>query len=430
MKLAVLGMLLLAGCTASVPRPDEAELLLDHPEQFVVITLRSGAATPTMRAGSSPREYGTALQYAVAPPTRAAVHEIAADYHLQAVKQWPIAQLGVHCIVYRLAAKQSLSEMLKRLSADSRIETAQPLNAFATLANGYNDPYAALQSSLPTMGVPQAHAWSRGKGVSIAVVDTAADVTHADLVGRNIAVQDFTGAKGSAAAHGTAVTGIIAATSNNRLGIVGVAPEAQVHSLAACWPDVKDVARASCNSFTLARAIARAIELKVDIVNLSLGGPSDPLLRRLVEYGLAHGMIFVGALPPDRQAIGFPCDIAGVLSVDTVGHRPIGSALFAPGTDVLTLLPQDRYDFLSGSSLAAANVSGSIALLLSQHRSSAEQIHTALAGTAHDGGSINVCAALVGEQDAAKCGQPIASSADAAPSYVDRASVLKAKSPH
>src|SRR5690606_34027598 len=139
-------------------------------------------------------------------------------------------------------------------------------------------------------------------------------------------------------------------------------------SLAACWSRDEGEVRATCNSFTLAKSLAAAIELQADVVNLSLGGPSDALLRRLVEYGLKRGMIFVGALP-DEGSVGFPCDIPGVLAADVAGRSPNGrGALLAPGTDVLTLLPHDRYDFLSGSSLAAANVTGSIALLLSEHR--------------------------------------------------------------
>lgn len=405
----------LAACTANVRDGGGAALVDSDPSQFVVITLRNAGAPAPARAGSSPRDYGMPLQYGVAATARVAVDQIASEHHLQAVAQWPIAQLGVHCIVYRLQAEQTQAEVLARLRADPRVESAQPLNAFATNASTYNDPYASLQRSLPAMGVLDAHALVRGRGVTVAVIDTPADVTHVDLASRAIVVRDFTGAHDAGAAHGTAVTGIIAATTNNLLGIVGVAPEARVVSLGACWSHSDAEMRATCNSFTLARALAAAIDLKADIVNLSLGGPSDPLLQRLVEYGLRRGMIFVGALPT-TQPVGFPCDIAGVVAVDAVGHAPGNrAALFAPGTDVLTLQPHDRYDFLSGSSLAAANVSGSIALLLSQHRRwNAEQVRNVLAHTSVAGASINVCAALVGTAAGATCTSATASPADMA----------------
>lgn len=390
---ALLALLTLAACVNFTRDSADDELIRSHPERFVVITLQNTEAMPSARAGSSPRDYGSPMQYAVAPRTRSTARELAAQYKLKPVREWPITQLRVHCIVYEISAGESQSDLLRRLQADSRVESAQPLHSFDTLSAGYNDPYAGLQRNLMTMGVPQAHAWSKGKGVTIAVIDTAIDSKHPDLVGSHVSTRNYTGQREHAAAHGTAVIGIIAATGGNQVGIVGIAPDAQVHALAACWPDMANPARAVCDSFTLAVALANAIELKANIVNLSLGGPSDPLLRRLVETGLARNMIFVAALPTEGAATGFPSEIPGVVVVDSVGHKHTArDVLLAPGTDVLTLVPQNGYDFVSGSSMAAANVSGGIALLLSQHMK-ANEIHEALAQTSQ-GDSINICAAM------------------------------------
>lgn len=402
---ALLALLTLAGCMQLTRDADDEELIRTHPERFVVITLHNTDTAPAPRAGSSPRDYGSALHYAIAPRTRATARELAAHYKLKPVREWPITQLRVHCIVYQIGEGESQSDLLRRLRSDARVESAQPLHSFETLSGAYNDPYAGLQRNLAAMGVPQAHAWSRGKGVSIAVIDTAVDVEHPDLAGSHITVRHFTGQRERAAAHGTAVAGIIAATGGNELGIVGIAPEARVHSLAACWSDTANPARAICDSFTLAVALANAIELKADIVNLSLGGPSDPLLRRLVEHGLARHMIFVAALPTEGVAVGFPSEISGTVVVDAVGHkRSPRDVLLAPGTDVLTLTPQAGYDFVSGSSMAAANVSGSVALLLS-HRLKVNEIRDVLAQSSR-GGSINVCMALAGRQAIQQCESP------------------------
>lgn len=400
---ALLAMLTCAGCMQFVRDTADETLIRTHPERFVVITLHNTEAMPSARAGSSPRDYGSAMQYAIAPGTRATARELATLYRLKPVREWPITQLRIHCIVYRMDDGESQADLLRRLRDDSRVESAQPLNSFDTLSGSYNDPYAGLQRSLTAMGVPQAHAWSRGKGVRIAVIDTAVDITHADLAGSHIAVSDFTGQRSRAAAHGTAVAGVIAATGGNRVGIVGIAPEAQLHSLAACWPEPANSARAVCDSFTLAVALGNAIDLKADIVNLSLGGPSDPLLRRLVEHGLARDMIFVGALPTQGVAAGFPSEIPGVVVVDAVGHKHTArDVLLAPGADVLTLVPKDGYDFVSGSSMAAANVSGAIALLLS-HRLKANEVRDVLAQTAPNGDSINICIALAGSEARQRC---------------------------
>jgi subtilisin family serine protease len=402
-RLAVLlATLTLTACMQFTRDAADQELVSAHPERFVVITLHNTETISSPRAGSSPRDYGSAMQYAVAPRTRAMARDLAAQYNLKPVREWPITQLRVHCIVYQINVGESQSDLLRRLRNDARVESAQPLHSFDTLSSAYNDPYAGLQRNLTTMGVPQAHALSRGKGVSIAVIDTAVDVKHDDLAGSRITVRNFTGQRERAAAHGTAVAGIIAATGGNKLGIVGIAPEAQVHSLAACWSDKANPARAICDSFTLAVALANAIELKANIVNLSLGGPADPLLRRLVEHGLARNMIFVAALPTEGVSTGFPSEIPGVVVVDAVGHEHTArDVLLAPGTDVLTLVPQNGYDFVSGSSMAAANVSGGIALLLS-HRLKANEIREVLAQTS-SGNSINICVALAGRQASQQC---------------------------
>lgn len=404
---AVLAMLVLSGCAQITRETADEALIRTHPERYVVITLQNTDTMPSARAGSSPRDYGAAMPYAIAPTTRATAHQLATHYRMKPVREWPIAQLSVHCVVYEMNAGDSQASLLRRLRSDARVESAQPLNTFATMgqADGvsYNDPYARLQGSLAAMGVPQAHRWSRGKGVSIAVIDTGVDTAHADLAGSHLSVRNFTGQKLRPAAHGTAVTGIIAATGDNHLGIVGIAPEADVHALAACWPAAANPAQAVCDSFTLAVALANAIELKADIVNLSLGGPSDPLLRRLVEHGLARNMIFVAALPGAGTASGFPSEIPGVVVVDAVGSTHADrNVLLAPGTDVLTLVPPNGYDFVSGSSMAAANVSGGIALLLS-HRLRTDRVREVLARTAPTGDSINLCVALAGDQARQRC---------------------------
>ncbi|HLS81105.1 MAG TPA: S8 family serine peptidase [Steroidobacter sp.] len=360
--------LLFAGCAAIGPGGADVDFSKEDPGQFVVVTLRSAGASTATRAGSTPREYGAVAQYGVAAENAAAIRAMARRHGLATVRQWPISQLGVDCIVFRIGAGQTQAEVLKRLQTDAHVESAQPLNSFSVLSAGYNDRYVGLQHSLSTMGVLRAHQWSRGEGVRIAVIDTAVDLRHPDLVGGRIKAMDFTGLKQAAAIHGTAVAGVIAAQADNEIGIVGVAPDAQVHALAACWPDARDASRAVCNTFTLASALATAIDLGARIVNLSLGGPNDPLLRRLVAYGLSRGVIFVGAAPPNG-AFEFPCSTPGVISAGVAGHAsPDGAALLAPGVDVLTLTTDGGYDFLSGSSMAAAHVSGAIALLLARER--------------------------------------------------------------
>jgi subtilisin family serine protease len=226
-----------------------------------------------------------------------------------------------------------------------------------------------LQANLTQMDVPGAQQFSTGARVRIAIIDTGIDAAHPDLAGRLIATRDFVdGEHGyTAEMHGTEVAGVIGALANNGIGIAGIAPDAELIGLRACWPGGAD-GHGICNSFTLAQAITAALDARASIINLSLSGPDDPLLTRLVERGQRQGAIFVGAVPPAGNRQGFPTGVAHVLAVDRLEHPAAATGvLLAPGTDVFTLTPQGHYDVASGSSIAAAEVSGVAALLLSVH---------------------------------------------------------------
>ena len=167
--------------------------------------------------------------------------------------------------------------------------------------------------------------------------------------------------------HGTEVAGVIAADANNHQGIVGMAPKAILSVYKACWYPPAPNAGARCNTFTLAKALAAIIDTDARIINLSLGGPADPLLSQLLARLLDQGRIVIAAMPPDGNIDGFPDDAPGVIVVRTSERIPAAppGVLSAPGNDILTTQPGGGYDFTSGSSMAAAHVSGIAALLLS-----------------------------------------------------------------
>ena len=164
--------------------------------------------------------------------------------------------------------------------------------------------------------------------------------------------------------HGTAVAGIIAAHADDGLGIAGIAPEARLLALRACWPAAASGEIALCSSFTLAKALQFALEEKAQVINLSLGGPRDRLLERLLDTALSRGITIVGAANPDVGDGGFPASHRGVLAVaGDDGHDVAGDILLAPGRDIPTTLVDQKWGFVTGSSFAAAHVTGLVALL-------------------------------------------------------------------
>lgn len=421
MNVAALGLIVgiaaLAGCSSGRALLSSAELpaaAREAPQSYVVVTVRNPVSLPITRAASTPRGYDSAGAYSAGAVARSSSRAVAADFHLREVSRWPIALLGVHCLVYAVPDNADTDQLLATLARDPRVESAQPLHSFATASNHYNDPYSALQRNVEQMSVAEAHELSRGASIRVAVIDTGAAVDHPDLP-RNLLTRNFVDNDAHSFredAHGTAMAGIIAAVPNNGLGIVGIAPDVKLLLFKACWRAALTGTKAACNSFTLAQALAAAIEAHADIINLSLSGPSDPLLTRLVERAIDAGIIVVGAVPADGLRSTFPTNIGAVIAVDAIENDHSGtSVLRAPGRDVISLAPGGHYDFYSGSSLATAEVSGLIALLRSQRpRLTAREAQALLVDSARTASGAaaasppNACAALATLLKRSSCG--------------------------
>ncbi len=332
------------------------------------MTFANAPTHPAARAGTTSRLYaGTGYQLGQAAHRQA--RRVAEAYSLREVANWPIRALAVHCVVYEVIDERSVSDVLSALAQDPQISHAQPLQEFHTLTDSsgshYNDPLYDLQTNLTTLGIPQAHEHTLGAGVRIALIDTAVDTGHPDLRDRIAGSHSFLDKVAAATGgyrHGTAMAGLIAAAANNGVGIVGVAPQAQVEVFEACWQLRPNADAAACNTFTLARALAAAIDAGIPLVNLSIAGPADPLLSALIEAGLKRGSIFVGAASDDADS--FPANVPGVIGVGSTEHPAGHPTVTAPSVHVLTLRPRAQYDFVSGTSVAAAEVTGVIALLL------------------------------------------------------------------
>jgi len=182
----------------------------------------------------------------------------------------------------------------------------------------------------------------------------------------------------------------------------------------ACWQP-SPTSSGRCNSFTLAQALADALTARAQVINLSLVGPSDALLEALVEKATLAGVIVVGAVSSDPR-FGFPAKLPRVLPVAAAESVPENRAdiLRAPARDIVTLVPNGHYDFASGSSLATAQVTGVVALLLARNQKlGVERLRELLSQSTlrHDTTrgpflSVNACAALARVVRGAVCARP------------------------
>lgn len=329
---------------------------------YIIVTMTDGAFEQLVQGERVDREGSL-------PPLYARfLANLARTYDMRRVADWPLNTLGARCLVFEVTDPARRDATIAALTGERFVESAQRLNGYRTSGEAeplaYNDPYRKMQHGLDVMQVDETHRWATGLGVRVAVIDTGLETQHPDLRDRIIGIRNFVDRDDrafNADVHGTAVAAVIAAESNNAVGLVGVAPEASIVGLKACWQVDRG---ASCNTFTLAKALNFAIDQAVDVINLSLGGPPDALLERLVVKAMERNILVVGAVSPDWPN-GFPAAVAGVIAVANSAAMPANAArlVSAPGNQVLSARPQREYDFFTGSSFSTAQVAGVVALI-------------------------------------------------------------------
>ncbi len=234
------------------------------------------------------------------------------------------------------------------------------------------DPYRDLQYALDVEGVDAARSVTDGKGARVVVLDSAPDPAHRDLLGGRIATVE-NGPSATPAAHGTLVAGIIHAIENNAFGIAGAVPGADLLSIVVCKPATAG-ASDECRLSDLLRGVDLAWESGAQIVNMALVGPPNPLLERAMARLDQLGVVLVAAVGNEgldvaRYPAAYP-SVIGVGAVDSAGRvYPRGNLgpaveVLAPGVEIVSTVPGDAFAFGDGTSLAAANVTGVLALAI------------------------------------------------------------------
>ncbi|RMI36046.1 type VII secretion-associated serine protease mycosin [Streptomyces triticirhizae] len=288
--------------------------------------------------------------------------------------------------------------MSRRLARGTRLLTAAGLALgvlwSTTTPAGADSIREQQRWALDAVNAPAAWEFTRGEGVTVAVLDTGVDDDHPDLVDNVDSGWDFVqmGAEPGDrywAAHGTAMAGIIAGHGHGRQrgdGVIGVAPEARVLPVRVLLEDddpERDRARDE-RAGALAEGIRWAADQGADVINLSLGDDSasahpDPEEDAAVRYALGKGAVVVASAGNGGEKgdpVSYPAGYPGVIAVTAVdrGGSPAEfstrrwySTISAPGKDVIVADPDGRYYTGWGTSAAAAFVSGSVALLLSAH---------------------------------------------------------------
>ncbi len=414
----------LASCSGSL-QSTQSDVVADSTaaSQQILVTVTQPRSESLALTGAPGKSYMRRRGYRSSPATERILDRIAEDHDVERIDGWPILSLGVYCEVFRLGENVEPAVIIASLEADPSVESVQAMNVFDTLSTAYDDPYADLQPALLTLEIEEAHRLATGRGITVAIIDTWVDSNHPDFEGRITESRDFVGRDpdnngNGDDIHGTGVTGVIASSANNQIGIVGVSPEVQILALGACWQIGQGSSAARCSSFTLAKAIDYALANPPDIINLSLAGPADPLLSRLLAMAMERNIIVVTAsADSSHENQSFPASLNFVIATQVAETAAQAAAagyrVNAPGRDILTTAPASGYSFMSGSSLAAAHVSGVVALMREREpQLSTYRAAELLQGAEHrvgDHSTLSACKALAQLLGAAGCAEAMAS---------------------
>ena len=317
------------------------------------------------------------------------------DTGLRIESSFDLPSIGAAVVHFRASdPARDVADVVGSLQKNPAVRLAQPDFLYRTAQEGRDDPYRDRQYGLDMLGVSRLSSRTTGRGVMVAVLDSFVNGRHPDLRGSVGQTADFfaRGALPASETHGSAMAGIIGAKAHNGIGIAGIAPDATLLAIRVCG-SLTPGAHEVCSSDALARGIDLAIARRARVVNMSLAGSYDPLVARLVYKAVESGIVLVAATGNDGlSTVQFPAGLPSVIAVNAVDGRDrpydrgnYGSRVdvAAPGVEIFTLVAPQGFGPTTGTSPAAAEVSGVVALLLELHpRLSPAEARTLLRDTA------------------------------------------------
>ncbi len=273
---------------------------------------------------------------------------------------------GTTLFRWRIPDGRSVASVIRALEREAAVLSAQPNYQYALqqAAGAAGDP---AQYELAKLNLLRAHEIAKGDNVRVAVINSAIDAANPELAG-SIA-DSFDALKGPSKPHphGTGVASLIAGHGK----LTGAAPDARILAVRAFDPDG---AGAQGTSFNVLKGLDWAVAHKARVVNMSFAGPRDPALHRSLAAAHKLGVVLVAAAGnggPQSPPL-YPAADRNVIAVTATDERDqlLAQAnrgryidLAAPGVQVLVAVP-GGYAVSSGTSYAAAEVSGIAALML------------------------------------------------------------------
>ncbi len=308
--------------------------------------------------------------------SRQTLDDAARQLGLTAISSQELALDGGRLVQFRVT-RGDVNDAIRTLESH-KIGIAQPNYVFqlqqdvqmAALPPPPNgDP---LQYVIDKLHLHEAHTIASGNNIIVAVIDSLVDAAHPDLAGSIIGQYNAVSANDQPDDHGTGMIGAIAA--HRRL--LGVAPHARILAIHAFSPDAKHPQQATTQS--IVAGIDWAIKRGARVINMSFAGPYDPLLQVALKTAHDKGVVLIAAagnMGPQSAPL-YPAADENVIAVTAIDDKdkllPQANqgphvALASPGVNVFEDAPHGGYNYTTGTSVAAAHVSGVAALLLERN---------------------------------------------------------------
>jgi subtilisin family serine protease len=262
---------------------------------------------------------------------------------------------------------------LRNLAGERDIASAQPNYVYRLEQDAAAKPTAGAQGDpaqyvLFELEIGQAHQIATGKDITVAVIDSEIDGKHRDLGGTLVKSFDAITDDQTPHSHGTSIAGAIA--SHGKL--LGIAPGVK---LLAVHAFTGPPGNAEGTSYAISKGVQWATDNGARVINMSFAGPPDPVLQHMLAEAYDKGIVLIAAAGnagPQSEPL-YPAadpDVIAVTATDEndklfkMANRGRYIAVSAPGVDILALAPGDTYQVTTGTSIAAAHVSGIAAMLL------------------------------------------------------------------
>jgi len=329
--------------------------------------------------------------------TPQSIEQLARRYNLTRLDSQSFPLIGTTIYRWHINGRRSVPDTIGAIEDQRVVSRAQPNYLFTLQA----DPATAstkirggdsAQYALGKLQIERAHQVATGKDIPIAVIDSEIDVRHPDLTGSITKSFDPLGGDTKPHQHGTAIAGAIAA--HGKLSGIALGP----HLLAARAFD-NTAGEAKGTSFAIYKSLQWAADNGARVINMSFAGPADPDMHRMLAAAYDKGIVLVAAAgnAGPNSAPLYPAadpDVIAVTATDSndglfkMANRGSYIAVAAPGVEILALAPGASYQITTGTSVAAAHVSGIAAMLLEEKPSlTPDEVRSIIMSTAKPLGS-------------------------------------------